>query len=121
MKFIIFAALFIFSTSGIAQDTIVASKAADYLEKTMYVTGKVISYKAAKDGKSTNYLNIDSPYPNAIFTVVLSNNYLLDKSLKIEDLNEKTICVLGKITTYMNNPKQIPQIYNPTKMVILAK
>ena len=121
MKNLILIILLIISSKFFAQDTITAGQSVDYMDKTMFVTGKVISFKVANEGKTTNYLNIDRPYPNAVFTVVLSNSYLAEKSLKIEDLQTKTICVLGKITTFKDDPKQIPQIYNPTKFAVLVK
>ena len=104
-----------------AQDTIQANQASNFMDKTMFIKGKVVSFKAAKDGRTTNYLNIDSPYPNAIFTVVLTNRYLNEKSIRIEDLDQKNICVLGKITTYKEDPKKIPQVFNPENIVVLIK
>lgn len=117
-KFIV-SILILVSTKLVAQDTISASQAKDFMDKTIFVKGKVISYRAAKDGKTTNYINIDKPYPDAAFTVVLTNSYLAEKSLKIEDLDQKIICVVGKITTYKNDPKQTPQIFNPDKIIIV--
>jgi hypothetical protein len=83
------------------------------MDKEVCVLGKVVSFKLASEGKFTNYINIDKPYPESVFTVVITNNYLEKLNLKIEDLKDKYIYVKGTITTYKNDPKQIPQIYNP--------
>jgi len=109
--FILF--LFVSSLSGFSQDTITTTKAKDYINSLACVTGKVMSYKLASEGKSTNYINIDAAYPNNIFTIVVTNEYLQTSKVKIEDLKDKIIFVYGRITTYKNDPKQIPQIFNP--------
>jgi hypothetical protein len=100
------------------QDTITTDKAKDFMGKLVLVKGKVVSFKLAAEGKSTNYINIDKPYPESIFTVVISNSYLEKLNIKIEDLKDKTIYVKGTISVYKNDPKQIPQIFNPISIVI---
>ena len=113
MKKFLTILLFAFSLNAFSQDTIPATKAKEYMDKLACVTGKVVSYKLASDGRRTNYINIDAPYPNAVFTIVVTNDYLENSNVKIEDLKDKIIYVYGKITTYRNDPKQTPQIYNP--------
>jgi RPA family protein len=119
MKTVFLITLFFLTTSFFAQDTISASKAQDYIGMVMFVKGKVVSVKAASEGKTTNYINIDRPYPESIFTVVLSNSYLEKQNIKLQDLNQKTICIKGKITTYKLDPKQTPQIFNPESIAVL--
>lgn len=104
---------FIFSLNSFSQDTITTTKAKDYINSLACVTGKVVSYKLASEGKTINYINIDAIYPNNIFTIVFTNEYLEKSKIKIEDLKNKIIFVYGRITTYKNDPKQIPQIFNP--------
>ena len=118
MKNLAITVLVLFSVNCFSQDTITTAKAKDYMDKEVCVVGKVISFKLASDGKSTNYINIDKPYPESAFTVVISNNYLEKLNIKIEDLKDKNIYIKGKITTYKNDPKQIPQIYNPISIVV---
>ena len=118
MKNIVIAFLLVFSINCFSQDTISTAKVKDYMDKEVYVVGKVVSFKLASEGKATNYINIDKPYPESVFTVVISNNYLEKLNIKIEDLKDATICIKGKITTYKNDPKQIPQIYNPISIVV---
>ncbi len=118
MKNLAFVFLMTFSINCFSQDTITTAKVKEYMDKEVCVTGKVVSFKLASEGKSTNYINIDKPYPESIFTVVISNFYLEKLNIKIEDLKEKDIYVKGKITTYKNDPKQIPQIFNPISIAI---
>lgn len=118
MKNVIIAFLLVFSIQCFSQDTITTAKVKDYMDKEVYVVGKVVSFKLAAEGKTTNYINIDKPYPDSVFTVVISNSYLEKLNLKIEDLKNKTIIVKGKITTYKNDPKQVPQIFNPKSIEV---
>ena len=119
MKNLYVAVTLLFCLPFFAQDTISAGQASDYIDMPMFVKGKVVSVKAAADGKTTNYINIDRPYPNSLFTVVMTNSYLEKQNLKLQDLEQKTICVRGKITTYKEDPKQTPQIFNPDSIAVL--
>ena len=121
MKNLFYFALLIATSTFFAQDTIFARQAKDFIGMTMLVKGKVVSVKAASEGKTTNYINIDKPYPNSVFTVVMSNSYLEKQHLVLQDLIQKNICVKGKITTYKEDPKQTPQIFNPESIVVIAK
>ncbi len=118
MKNLALAVLLLLSINCFSQDTITTAKVKEYMDKEVCVLGKVVSFKLAAEGKFTNYINIDKPYPKSVFMVVITNNYLEKLILKIEDLKDKTIYVKGKITIYKNDPKQIPQIFNPTSIKI---
>jgi hypothetical protein len=118
MKNIVTTFLLVFSIHCFSQDTITTAKVKEYMDKEVCVLGKVVSFKLATEGKFTNYINIDKPYPESVFTVVITNNYLEKLNIKIEDLKDKNIYIKGKITTYKNDPKQIPQIYNPISIVV---
>ena len=45
---------FLISTKLFSQDTITTSKVRDYMNKVVVVTGKVVSYKIAPEGKTIN-------------------------------------------------------------------
>ena len=76
MKNLIITFLLLNSTYCFSQDTITTAMVKDYMEKEVCVVGKVVSYKLASNGKNTNYINIDKPYPDSVFTMVISNFYL---------------------------------------------
>lgn len=118
MKNVVFLFFLSFSINCFSQDTITTAKIQDYMDKEVCVVGKVVSFKLASEGKNTNYINIDKPYPESVFTVVISNYYLEKLNIKIEDLKDKYIYIKGTISTYKNDPKQIPQIYNPKSIEI---
>lgn len=116
MKKYFFLLVFFFSLAAMAQDTISSTKAKEYLNKMTVVTGKVVSFKLASEDKTINYINIDKAYPDQNFTVVLTNAHLAKLNLDLAGLKGKTIFVTGKISTYKNDPKQIPQIFNPIRI-----
>lgn len=118
MKKFAIAVLLVFSIQCFSQDIITTDKVKDYMDKEVVVVGKVVSFKLASEGKNTNYIDIDKPYPESVFTVVITNGWLEKLDLKLEELKGKNIYIKGKITTYKNDPKQIPQIYNPISIVI---
>lgn len=113
MKKILFLFIAFATFKSFAQDTIPSIQAKNHIGELFCVTGKVASVKLASDGKTTNYINIDKAFPDAVFTIVITNEYLETLKINIEDLKDKTIFVYGKISTYKNDPKQIPQIFNP--------
>ena len=108
--------LFILTLNGLtyAQDTITSSQAKDFIGKEVVLKGKIASIKMAGEGRSTNYINVDAAYPNAVFTVVIPNKSLETLGFKIEESVGKQIIVKGKVQVYDKDPKQIPQIFNPS-------
>jgi hypothetical protein len=118
MKKLILLFLATFSINCFSQDTITTVQVKDFMDKEVCVQGKVVSFKLASEGKFTNYINIDKAYPDSVFSIVITNNYLEKLNIKIEDLKDKVIYVKGKITTYKNDPKQVPQIFNPISIEI---
>lgn len=118
MKNLIIAVLLLISLNCFSQDTITTAKVKDYIDKMVCVKGQVASFKLASDGKNINYINIDKAFPDNVFSVVITNSYLEKLNIKIEDLKGKTIFVNGTITTYKNDPKQIPQIFNPVSIEV---
>ena len=68
----------------------------------------------AGEGRSTNYINVDAAYPDAVFTIVIPNRVLETLGFKIEESVGKQIIVKGKVQVYDKDPKQIPQIFNPS-------
>lgn len=103
---------------GYSQDTIPAIAVKANLETIACVTGKVVSIKKAAEGKTVNYLNLEEAFPNAVFTVVMTTKYLEEHKIHLDYLLDKVIYVTGRITTYKNDPKQTPQIFNPRRIEV---
>ncbi len=118
MKNIFFLFLLFSTTSLFAQDTITSEKVSENIGKEVWVKGKIASIKIASEGKSTNYINVDKAYPDAVFTVVVSNKYAEEHQLYLAEANGKNIRVKGIITIYDKDPKKVPQIFNPSQIII---
>jgi exonuclease VII large subunit len=117
MKIIITILFLIIAPTIYAQDTIPASKAKENLGKEVWVKGTVASLRLASEGKFTNYINIDKAYPNNIFTIVITNKHLEKLNINLNGVQDKVVLVKGTIEIYDKDPKQIPQIYNPTAII----
>ncbi len=91
-----------------AQKKLTAAEAKDHVGETATVCGEVVStrYAASTKGQPT-FLNLDKPYPNQIFTVVIWGNNRSKFGRPEIEYNEKRICVTGKITEYRGVPEVI--------------
>jgi len=107
--FLILFLSFVLTCSTVTDsDTIAADKAKNYIGETKTVHGLVVStrYAFGSRGRPT-FLNLDEPYPNHIFTIVIwgSDRSKFDVMPEIH-FKDKKVLVTGKITEY----KGIPQI-----------
>ena len=98
-----------------AQKRLTASEAKDHYAEIVTVCGDVAStrYASLSKGQPT-FLNLDKPYPNQIFIVVIWGSKRSEFKTPEEDYKDKKICVTGKITAYdglpeiiADDPKQI--------------
>jgi micrococcal nuclease len=100
--------------------TITASEAKDHIGQVATVCGKVMSarYNPASRGSPT-FLNLDRPYPDQLFTVVIWGTERAKFGKPEVDYKDKRICVTGKIETY----REIPQVVakDPSQIKIEAK
>ena len=95
--------------------TLTASQAADHLGKQATVCGKVASGRYAQSARGQpTFLNLDAPYPNPVFTIVIWRDSREKFGAVEEKYRDKAICVTGKITSYRGeaqivatDPKQI--------------
>jgi len=83
-----------------------ASEAKDHIGETATVCGAVVSarYAASTKGQPT-FLNLDKPYPNQIFTVLIWGNNRSKFGTPEIDYKGKRVCVAGKITEYRGTPE----------------
>jgi DNA/RNA endonuclease YhcR with UshA esterase domain len=91
---------------ALAQKKLSAAEAKDHIGETATVCGNVVStrYAASTKGQPT-FLNLDKPYPNQIFTVVIWGSNRSKFGRPEVEYNEKRICVTGKITEYRGVPE----------------
>jgi hypothetical protein len=83
-----------------------AAEAKDHVGEQTTVCGKVASarFAATTRGKPT-FLNLDKPYPNQIFTVLIWGENREKFGTPEEKYWDKQVCVTGKITEYRGAPE----------------
>ena len=89
-----------------AQRSLTAVEAKEHIGETATVCGTVVStrYALSTKGRPT-FLNLDKPYPNQVFTIVIWGS-VRDKFGKPElQYSEKRICVTGRIAEYRGRPE----------------
>lgn len=93
-----------------AQKKLTASEAKEHYGETATVCGGVVSTRYAESSKGQpTFLNLDKPYPNQIFTVVIWGNNRSKFGKPEDDYKDKKICVTGKITAYAGLPEVIAE------------
>jgi hypothetical protein len=83
-----------------------ASEAKDHIGETATVCGDVVStrYAASTKGQPT-FLNLDKPYPNQIFTVLIWGSNRSKFGTPEIDYKAKRVCATGRITDYRGTPE----------------
>ncbi len=96
----------LFALSTLAQKKYLTSDAKEHFGETATVCGEVVStrYATSTKGQPT-FLNLDKPYPNQVFTIVIWGNNRSKFGTPEDDYKGKRICVTGKITAYAGLPE----------------
>ena len=104
------------SISCAQKECISPEEAHNYIGKTKTVCGTVASTKyAIRSRGQPTFLNLNRPYPNHIFTVLIWGSYrhIFKKPPEVF-YKGKRICVTGEITAYRGKPqiviKELSQI-----------
>ena len=100
----IFVALFALPT--LAQKKYSTAEAKEHFGDTATVCGAVVSTRYADSTKGQpTFLNLDKPYPNHVFTIVIWGNDRSKFGTPEKDYDRKRVCVTGKITAYAGLPE----------------
>ena len=100
-------ALLLVASNALADSSpISAADAIKFVGSSATVCGQVASakYASSTNGKPT-FLNLDQPFPNQIFTVVIWGNDRAAFPYAPESLAHRKICVTGKIQLYREKPE----------------
>jgi hypothetical protein len=100
---------------GNAQTSISATEAKNHVGERATVCGEVASvHYAARSRGNPTFINLDKPYPNQIFTVLIWGSDRPKFGDPEEAYRSKHICVTGKISDY----KGVPEIvaYEPSQI-----
>jgi len=98
-----------------AQKSLSTAEAKEHIGEVATVCGTAVStrYASSTKGRPT-FLNLDKPYPNQVFTIVIWGS-ARDKFGRPEvEYNEKRICVTGKIAEYRGKPEIVAD--DPTQI-----
>ena len=89
-----------------AQKKITALEAKDHINESATVCGNVVSarFSASTKGQPT-FLNLDKPYPNQVFTVVIWGSDRTKFDTPETEYKGKRICVTGKIENFRGVPE----------------
>jgi DNA/RNA endonuclease YhcR with UshA esterase domain len=91
----------------IAQTSFTALEAKAHVGETATVCGEVVSARFAESSdRQPTFLNLDRPFPQHIFTVVIFGSDRPKFGEPEKDFANQTICATGKIEEY----RGIPQI-----------
>lgn len=103
-SFLVLAALL--SGPLTAQKKLSPAEVKDHIGETATVCGTVASarYAASTRGQPT-FLNLDKPYPNQVFTVLIWGSNRSKFGTPESDYKGKRVCVTGKITEYRSVPE----------------
>jgi len=107
----------LWTTQGYAQNSISAAEAKNHVGEKTTVCGDVVStHYAAKSRGNPTFINLDKPYPDQIFTVLIWGSDRPKFGDPEEAYRSKRICITGKITDY----KGVPEIvaYQPAQIKI---
>jgi len=90
-----------------AQSTkITAREAKDHVGETQTVCGKAVSTRYAPRSKGQpTFLNLDEPYPNEVFTILIWGDDRSKFGTPETEYRDKSVCVTGKITSYRGTPE----------------
>ena len=78
--------------------------------ETATVCGSVVSTQYAPGTKrQPTFLNLDKPYPNQVFTVLIWSENRSKFGTPESEYKGKRICVTGKITEYRNVPEIVTE------------
>ncbi len=102
---------------ALAQKKLTAAEAKGHFGENATVCGNVVStrYAASTKGQPT-FLNLDKPYPNQVFTIVIWGNNRSKFGRPEVDYKEKQVCVTGRIAEYRGMPEIV--VDNPRQIAV---
>jgi len=95
-------------TYGYAQISISAAEAKNHVGENATVCGEVVStHYAERSRGNPTFINLDKPYPNQVFTLVIWGSDRAKFGDPEEKYRSKHVCVTGKITDYRGSPEVV--------------
>ena len=92
--------------SSVAQTAISATEARNHIGETRTVCGAVMSaHYAVRTRGNPTFLNLDKPYPDQVFTVLIWGTDRFRFGVPEESFINKHICITGNISSYRGVPE----------------
>jgi hypothetical protein len=108
--FVLLVIVGLFAHPTFAQKKYSASEAKEHFGESATVCGEVVSTRFADSTKGQpTFLNLDKPYPNQIFTIVIWGNNRAKFGTPENDYKGKRVCASGKITAYSGLPEIVAE------------
>lgn len=116
--FFLFCIICFVHTAGISQIKIKPEEAASHIGDSVTICGKIFGGKFLDAAKNQpTFLNVGAAYPKQLLTIVIWGNTRKLFSYKPEEaLNNKTVCVTGRIETFKDKPQIV--VTNPSQLKI---
>jgi hypothetical protein len=106
MLVMLFLLVALLAQTASAANTLTADEAKNHIGETATVCGMVASPHYAEQTKgSPTFVNIDNPYPNQVFTILIWGEDLPKFSPKPSTWDGKRVCATGTITSYQGRPE----------------
>jgi DNA/RNA endonuclease YhcR with UshA esterase domain len=100
-----------------AQASLSASEAKNHVGDNATVCGEVASaHYAAQSRGNPTFINLDKPYPNQVFTVVIWGSDRAKFGDPETSYSGKHICVTGRITMYRGGPETV--VHEPSQVKV---
>jgi DNA/RNA endonuclease YhcR with UshA esterase domain len=117
---VVFGSLIIQPQTSKAPIKLTTVQAKDHIGEKATVCGVVVDarYASSSRGRPT-FLNLDKPYPNQVFTVVIWGEDRDKFGEPEEKFRDKHICVTGTISSYRGVPQIIAT--DPKQIQIIEK
>jgi DNA/RNA endonuclease YhcR with UshA esterase domain len=97
--------------------TITAAEAKDHVGERATVCGQVVSvHLAARSRGTPTFINLDKPYPNQIFTIVIWGGDRPKFGAPEQTYQGKQVCVTGTISSYRGVPEVVAR--DPSQLKI---
>lgn len=115
--FFFISVLLLASAAAQGQKKLTAIEAKDHVGERAIVCGKVVSarYAARSNGQPT-FLNLDEPYPNQIFTILIWGEDRPKFGTPESLYRDANVCVSGKISNYRGTPEIVAT--EPSQIVV---
>jgi micrococcal nuclease len=99
-------ALLLASSAALASESLTTAEARNHIGETATVCGHVAgAHYAASSNRQPTFLNLDKPYPNAPFTVVIWGTDREKFGMPETAYRDRDICVTGQIKEYRGAPE----------------